>query len=85
MSKNRQARCLVHDHTLTDDTLAIAFHVLLAQIGWQTVQVLVIREYGMGVNIKEVVIPNTQSRQNNRDIFLEGRVAKVLIHGVCAF
>ena len=81
---NDGAGGVLHSFTVTVHTFAVAFHVPLLKIRGETVQVLVIRQDGMGLGVEKVVIPDTQQTHDHREVVLQRRRTEVVVHGVGA-
>ena len=69
--------------TISGDTLTITLHVRLLQIRGQVLEVLVIGNNRLRVSAEEVVIPDTQQTQNDRDVLLQRCCPEVFVHRMC--
>jgi hypothetical protein len=56
----------------------------LLQIGGETVQVLVVGEYGVRLGAEEVAIPDAEQPHQRRHVLLQRRAAEVFVHRVSA-
>ena len=59
--------------------LAVGFHGQLLQVGREAVQVLVVRQHGVGGDLEEVAVPDVQHTEQHHDVLLERGVGEVLI------
>ena len=78
------AGSIIHMMAVARDALTVALHVALLEIGREVTQILVIRENGVRLRVKEIVVPDTEQRQNHRHIIFKRRSSEVLIHAVRA-
>ena len=62
------------------DVLAVALHRQLLQIGWESLQVLLVRQDRDGLCAEEVVVPNGQEAHEHRQVALKRSGAEVLVH-----
>ncbi len=68
-----------HRFPVTVGAFAVAFHICLLQIGWKTVQVLVVRQDRMALGAPEIDIPGAEQGHDDRYVCLRGTVHKMLI------
>ena len=47
--------------------------------------VLIVRQNGVGLRPKEIVVPNTKNAKRGGQVLLQGSIQEVLVHGVAAF
>ena len=59
--------------------LAVGLHGQLLQVGREAVQVLVVRQHGVGGDLEEVAVPDVQHTEQHHDVLLERGVGEVLI------
>ena len=59
--------------------LAVGFHGQLLQIGREAVQVLVVRQHGVGGDLEEVAVPHVQHAEQHDDVLLERGVGEVFV------
>ena len=69
---------------LAGNALAVAFHLELLEVARQMTQAAVVRQDRMRADIEKIDIPDADHRQHDRQVLLEGFVAKVVVHRVCA-
>src|SRR5688572_9294631 len=74
-----------HRFSSAVNAFAIAFHVALLKIGGKAMQVLIVRQNGLGLTIEKVGIPKAYKRHDHRNIFLERLFAEMIIGGTGAF
>src|SRR5215468_9854511 len=60
--------------------LSVALHRQLLQICWKAFQVLLVRQYGYCLRVKEVVVPKGQQSHEYGHVRLEGRSTEMLVH-----
>ena len=65
------------------DTLAIALHLQLLQVGRNAAQGAVVRGNAAAGEAVEVAVPDVQQTQAHWQIVFQRRGAEVLVHGVC--
>ena len=65
-------------------TLAVALHVALLEVSGEAVHVLVIWQNGLRLGVEEIVVPDAEQPQRDRQILLQRRGAEVFIHRVGA-
>ena len=51
----------------------------LLEVGGEAVHVLVIGQYGVGLGVEEVDVPDAQQRQQNRSVLVQGSGAEVVV------
>ena len=59
--------------------LAVGFHGQLLQVGREAVQVLVVRQHGVGGDLEEVAVPHVQHAEQHDDVLLERGVGEVFV------
>ncbi len=59
--------------------LAVGFHGELLQVGREAVQVLVVRQHGVGRGLEEVAVPHVQHAEQHDDVLLERGVRVVFV------
>ena len=59
--------------------LAVGFHRELLQIGWESLQVLLVGENRHGLSREKVVVPNAQKPEQRGKILLDRRRAEMLV------
>src|ERR1700733_785785 len=64
------------------NVLAVALHGQLLQIGWEPLEVLLVRQNRSSFGTEEIVIPHRQKPHQDGQVALKWRAAKVLIHFV---
>ena len=79
-----RASLVVHALGVAVNGLAVGFHVGLLEVGGEAVQVLVVREHGVARSAKEVVVPNTDEGEDNREVLVGRSGLEMLIHFVSA-
>ena len=79
-----RTRLVVHALAVTVNGLAVGFHVCLLEVGGEAVQVLVVREHGVARCAKEVVVPNADEGEDDREVLVDRSGLEMLIHFVCA-
>lgn len=84
LTPDDRAGLVIHRIAVAIDVLAVGFHVALLEVSGKTVHVLIVRQNGFGFGAEEVVVPDTDQRQQHRQVFLRRRFGEVLIHGVRA-
>src|SRR6266446_4627986 len=62
------------------DVFAVALHRQLLQIGWESLQVLLVWQHCDGLGAEEVVVPKRQESHEHRQVALKGGCAEVLVH-----
>lgn len=60
--------------------LAVGLHVALLEVGREAVHVLIVRQDGFGLGTVEVVVPQTDQRQQHRHVLLIGGSGEVHVH-----
>src|SRR5258708_14607563 len=58
----------------------VALHLQLLQVGREPLEVLLVRQYRNSFGTEEIVVPHRQKAQEDRQVALEGRAAKMLVH-----
>ena len=61
------------------DALAVALHIALLQVGGEPTKILVVGEYRDGFGVPEVVVPDSEERHDDRNIFTERRRAEIFV------
>ncbi len=59
-------------------------HIALLEVRRETVHILVIRQNRFSFRTKEIVVPDANQRQQDRQVFLGRRGGEMLVHRVCA-
>ena len=59
--------------------LAVGFHGQLLQVGREAVQVLVVRQHGVGCDLEEVAVPHVQHAEQHDHVLLERGVGEVFV------
>ena len=62
------------------DVLAIALHLQLLQISWEALHVVRVGHDADGLRAEKVVVPHGQKSHQRRQVLLQRRGAKMLIH-----
>ncbi len=78
------ARLVIHCIAVTVNVFTVGFHVALLEVGREAVHILVIRQNRFGFGTEEVVVPDTDQRQQHRQVFLSRSGGEVFVHGVGA-
>src|SRR5512146_1642465 len=60
--------------------LAVALHLALLEVGREAVHILIVGQDSHGLRAKEVVVPDPDQAQNDRQVLLKRRGAKMLVH-----
>ncbi len=77
--------CLViHRIAVTVNVFTVGFHIALLEVGRETVHILVVRQNRFGFSTEEIVVPDTDQRQQHRQVFLRRSGGEVFVHGVRA-
>src|ERR1700739_1509770 len=79
-----RARGIVNISSIDRDVLSVALHGQLLQVGWESLEVLIVRQHRNRLSAKKIVVPDAEKPCENRKILLEGRGAEMLIHLVKA-
>src|ERR1700691_4650657 len=66
--------------TVECDVLSIALHRQLLQIGWKSLQVLLVRQHGSRLSAEKVGVPDSQKAHQHREVSLERSGAEMLVH-----
>ena len=51
----------------------------LLEVGGEAVHVLVVGQYGVGLGVEEVDVPDAQQRQQNGSVLVQGSGAEVVV------
>ena len=78
------ASLVIHRVAVTVNVFTVGFHVALLEVGCEAVHVLVVRQDRFGFSAEEVVVPDTDQRQQHRQVFLRLGSGEVFIHRVRA-
>lgn len=78
------ASLVIHRIAVTVNVFTVGFHVALLEVGRKAVHILVVRQNGFGFGTIEVVVPDTDQRQQYRQVFLRWGGGEMFIHGVRA-
>ncbi len=62
------------------DVFAVALHRQLLQIGWKSLQILLVGQHGDGLRAEEIVVPDAEQAHEHRQVALERRGAEMLVH-----
>src|SRR6185437_10648171 len=62
------------------DVLAVALHRQLLEIRGESLQVLIVGQYGNGFRAEKICVPDRQEAEQHRQIALERRRAEVPVH-----
>lgn len=73
------ASLVIHRIAVTVNVFTVGFHVALLEVGRETVHILVIRQNRFGFGTEEVVVPDTDQRQQHRQVFQPGG-GEVFVH-----
>src|SRR6266581_3180174 len=79
---DNRPRLVVHPPALQVDALPIALHIELLEVGRQTSKVIVIGQDRHGFSTEEVVIPDANQPQEDRQVALKRSGAEMFIHCV---
>src|SRR5690606_7956494 len=79
---DNRPRCIVYIRSIAAYRLTVAFHIPLLEVRSKPVQVLVVGEDGFGRGSKKISIPDANQREDNRNIFLERLMLKMVVHGM---
>ena len=79
-----RTRLVVHALGIAVNGLAVGFHVCLLEVGGEAVEVLVVREHGVAGCAKEVVVPNADEGEDDREVLVSRSGLEMLIHFVSA-
>ena len=79
-----RTRLVVHALAVTVNGLAVRFHVCLLEVGGEAVEVLVVREHGVAGSAEEVVVPNADEGEDDREVLVSRSGLEMLIHFVCS-
>lgn len=74
------ASLVIHRVAVTVHVFTVGFHVALLEVSSKAVHVLVIRQDRFGFSAKEVVVPDTDQRQQHRQVFLWCGGGEVFVH-----
>src|ERR1017187_1192162 len=74
-----RAGSIIHKIPVSVSMFSIAFHIALLEISRKTMHVLIIRENGFRLGAKEIDIPNTDHRHQNRNILFKGCFAEMIV------
>src|SRR5690348_29235 len=62
------------------DVFAVALHCQLLKVGWESLQVLFVRQYRHRFCTKEIAVPDSQKAHQDWQVALERSCAEVLVH-----
>src|SRR6266702_7109639 len=82
LAPDDRPRLIVDGSALQVDMLAVAFHIELLQIGAQVLEILIVRQDRHRLGSEEVIIPESDQAQQDRQVLLKGGCAEVLIHSM---
>lgn len=77
-----RAGAVIHAVALTVDALAVAFHVALLEVSGEAMHVLVVRQDGLAGRAMEIVVPDAEQRERDRQIAFEISRAEMFVHFV---
>src|SRR6266700_1980548 len=75
-----RARRVADLGSIERDVLAVALHRQLLQVGWESLQVLFVRQDRNRLGTEEIVVPDAQESHEYRQVALERRGTEVLVH-----
>lgn len=84
LAPDDRARLVIHGVAVTVNVFTVGFHVALLEVGGKAVHILVVRQNRFGFSAEEVVVPDTDQRQQHRQVFLSRRGGEVFVHRVRA-
>ncbi len=73
LTPDDRAGLVIYGVAVTVNVFAVRFHVALLEIRREAVHVLVVRQNGFGFSTEEVVVPDTDQRQQHRQVFFLAR------------
>ena len=73
LAPDNRARFVRNSVAVAIDIFAVGFHVALLEISRKAMHVLIVRQDCFGFCTEEIVIPDTDQRQNNRQVLLVRR------------
>ena len=76
LAPDHGAGLVVDDFPVAGYALAVRLHVALLEVRGEAGQVLVVRQDGVGFGAEEVVVPDAQQRQRDRQILSSGALRK---------
>src|SRR4051812_28234586 len=79
-----RTRRVVDPRAVQTDVLAVALHRELLQVRRESLEILIVWQHRERSRAEEVGIPDGQQSEEDREVFLEWRRAKVLVHRVKA-
>mmetsp|Transcript_4222 Transcript_4222/g.8573 ORF Transcript_4222/g.8573 Transcript_4222/m.8573 type:complete len:425 (-) Transcript_4222:52-1326(-) len=79
---NNGTSLVIHLETVLVDIFSVRLHVTLLKVGRKAVHVLIVWQNGHRFGVKEVVVPNSNQRQCQGQVFLAIVLEEVLIHGM---
>ncbi len=79
-----RAGVVVHGFALQGNTLAVALHVALLQVGRQFAQVVVVGQDRVAAGIEKITVPDTQHGQDDRHVLFERGLLEMQVHLVRA-
>src|ERR1700692_4603831 len=62
------------------DVFAVALHRQLLQIGWKSLQVLLVRQHGDRLGAEEIVVPECEETHEDGQVLFERGSPKMLVH-----
>src|SRR5262249_16402206 len=69
-----------HFGPIERDVFAVALHRQLLQVGRESLEILLVRQYRSGLRAEEVVVPDSQETHQHRQVAFERSGAEVLVH-----
>ena len=59
---------VIHAFPAASHVLSVGLHVALLEVGGKPVQVLIVRQQGVGLRAEKVAVPDAQQSQNHRSL-----------------
>ena len=79
-----RASLVVHALGIAVNGLTVGFHVSLLEVSSEAMQILIVGEHGVARSAKEVVVPNADESEDNREVLVGRSGLEMLIHFVGA-
>ena len=67
-----RARAPGDGFTFSVDSLAVAFHISLLEVGGEAVEILVVGKDGVGLGIVKVVVPDAEKGKGHGQVLFDG-------------
>ena len=80
LTPHYHAGIVIHLLAVAIHSLAVTLHVQLLQIGREAVQILVVRQHGIGSCAEEVTIPDAEQSHQHRNVFIKRSGAEMFVH-----